>query len=71
MKLWEIMRNSLLSAVVVATIGISIFGTNITEARYLPTRGKTDGLDRLRDLLRDVSFFVFYNHCVQFGVFSF
>lgn len=55
MKLWEVMRKSLLSVLVVATVGICMFGADVTEARYLPTRGKSDGLDRLRDLLRDVS----------------
>jgi hypothetical protein len=28
-----------------------------TEARYLPTRSQDDRLDRLRELLRDVSYF--------------
>lgn len=55
MKFLELMKKNLMSIMMVVTIGICIFGANISEARYLPTRGKTDGLDRLRDLLRDVS----------------
>lgn len=58
MKLYELLTKSLFSTMVLATIGICIFGADVTEARYLPTRGKSDGLDRLRDLLRDVSVFL-------------
>lgn len=32
----------------------------IGEARYLPTRGSTDKVDKLRELLREVSCFNFY-----------
>ena len=44
--------------------GLFAGGRVVVGARYLPTRSQTDGLDRLRDLLRDVS----YNFYVGFAL---
>lgn len=32
------------------------------NARYLPTRGHTDNMDRLRELIQDVSLFYFFKY---------
>ena len=41
-------------AVLLAVVLVAVYVT--TEARYLPTRSQDDRLDRLRELLRDVSY---------------
>lgn len=41
-------------AVLLALVLVAVCVT--TEARYLPTRSQDDRLDRLRELLRDVSY---------------
>ena len=41
-------------AVLLALVLVAVYVT--TEARYLPTRSQDDRLDRLRELLRDVSY---------------
>ena len=40
-------------AVLLALVLVAVYVT--TEARYLPTRSQDDRLDRLRELLKDVS----------------
>jgi hypothetical protein len=40
--------------VLLALVLVAVYVT--TEARYLPTRSQDDRLDRLRELLRDVSY---------------
>jgi hypothetical protein len=42
-------RQTVLLALVLVTLYVA------TEARYLPTRSQDDRLDKLRELLRDVS----------------
>jgi hypothetical protein len=42
-------------AVLLGLVLVAVYVT--TEARYLPTRSQDDRLDRLRELLRDVSYF--------------
>lgn len=37
----------------IVLISVQNYG-GFVDARYLPTRGNTDNLDRLRELLRDV-----------------
>ena len=41
-------------AILLAVVLVAVYVT--TEARYLPTRSQDDRLDRLRELLRDVSY---------------
>lgn len=43
-----------MSILTIVAISVMIFGTTC-DARMLPTRSNDDKLDKLRDLLRDVS----------------
>lgn len=42
-----------INVICIVLICVQNYG-GFVDARYLPTRGNTDNLDRLRELLRDV-----------------
>lgn len=42
-----------INVICIVLICVENYG-DFVDARYLPTRGNTDNLDRLRELLRDV-----------------
>lgn len=46
-------RVKFINLICIVLISVQNYG-EIVDARYLPTRGNTDNLDRLRELLRDV-----------------
>lgn len=45
-----------INVICIVLICVQNYG-GFVDARYLPTRGNTDNLDRLRELLRDVCIF--------------
>lgn len=56
MKTQTIMEKRVATAVCVLLVGVLvILGSERVEGRYLPTRSNNDKLDKLKDLLREVS----------------
>lgn len=55
-KTQKIMEKRVATAVCVLLVGVLvILGSERVEGRYLPTRSNNDKLDKLKDLLREVS----------------